>query len=173
MSESATAGARSHRGPSRRSVLAGGAAALAAAAIPIAAARAATAAGAAVGSGPPPLYLDTRYAFAERAADLVSRMTLAEKVAQLADGRFAAICDPCGLCRQLRTFWLVRLVSVVVKAASREAGPKIGRERRPRSPLFVCDRLRNAPCTPSNQNQRRDSGRKAYKDTCAPPGDAG
>ena len=30
-----------------------------------------------------PIYLDTRYTFAERAADLVSRMTLAEKVAQL------------------------------------------------------------------------------------------
>jgi beta-glucosidase-like glycosyl hydrolase len=30
-----------------------------------------------------PAYLDTRYSFAERAADLVSRMTLAEKVAQL------------------------------------------------------------------------------------------
>jgi beta-glucosidase-like glycosyl hydrolase len=32
---------------------------------------------------PIPLYLNTRYPFAERAADLVSRMTLAEKVAQL------------------------------------------------------------------------------------------
>jgi beta-glucosidase-like glycosyl hydrolase len=32
---------------------------------------------------PVPLYLDTHYSFAERAADLVSRMTLAEKVAQL------------------------------------------------------------------------------------------
>lgn len=32
---------------------------------------------------PVPLYQDTRYPFAERAADLVSRMTLAEKVAQL------------------------------------------------------------------------------------------
>ena len=30
-----------------------------------------------------PVYLDTHYSFAERAADLVSRMTLAEKVAQL------------------------------------------------------------------------------------------
>ena len=30
-----------------------------------------------------PIYLDTNYTFAERAADLVSRMTLAEKVAQL------------------------------------------------------------------------------------------
>jgi beta-glucosidase len=30
-----------------------------------------------------PIYLDTHYSFAERAADLVSRMTLAEKVAQL------------------------------------------------------------------------------------------
>src|SRR5690348_8314251 len=32
---------------------------------------------------PVPVYLDTRYPPAERAADLVSRMTLAEKVAQL------------------------------------------------------------------------------------------
>ena len=30
-----------------------------------------------------PIYLNTHYSFAERAADLVSRMTLAEKVAQL------------------------------------------------------------------------------------------
>src|SRR5262249_4412576 len=30
-----------------------------------------------------PIYRDTRYSFAERAADLVSRMTLAEKVLQL------------------------------------------------------------------------------------------
>src|SRR2546426_1575460 len=30
-----------------------------------------------------PIYLDTRYSFAERAADLVSRMTLSEKVQQL------------------------------------------------------------------------------------------
>jgi beta-glucosidase len=34
-------------------------------------------------SAPVPIYLDTNYSFAERAADLVSRMTLAEKVAQL------------------------------------------------------------------------------------------
>ena len=41
-------------------------------------------AGAAPASAPTrPVYLDTRYSFAERAADLVSRMTLAEKVAQL------------------------------------------------------------------------------------------
>ncbi len=35
------------------------------------------------GSGTGPIHLDTRYSFAERAADLVSRMTLAEKVGQL------------------------------------------------------------------------------------------
>jgi beta-glucosidase-like glycosyl hydrolase len=35
------------------------------------------------GSGQTPLYRDTQYSFAERAADLVSCMTLAEKVAQL------------------------------------------------------------------------------------------
>ena len=34
-------------------------------------------------SGTTPIYLDTHYSFAERAADLVSRMTLPEKVAQL------------------------------------------------------------------------------------------
>jgi hypothetical protein len=32
---------------------------------------------------PAPIYLDTRFSFQERAADLLSRMTLAEKVAQL------------------------------------------------------------------------------------------
>src|SRR5258705_12682085 len=35
------------------------------------------------GSAQAPLYRDTHYSFAERAADLVSCMTLAEKVAQL------------------------------------------------------------------------------------------
>jgi beta-glucosidase-like glycosyl hydrolase len=34
----------------------------------------------------PPIYLNTRYSFAERAADLVSRMTLAEKLQQLNTG---------------------------------------------------------------------------------------
>lgn len=33
-----------------------------------------------------PIYLNTRYSFAERAADLVSRMTLAEKLQQLSTG---------------------------------------------------------------------------------------
>jgi beta-glucosidase-like glycosyl hydrolase len=38
-----------------------------------------------------PVYLDTHYSFAERAADLVSRMTLAEKVAQLQTNNAPAI----------------------------------------------------------------------------------
>ena len=38
-----------------------------------------------------PIYLDTHYSFAERAADLVSRMTLAEKVAQLRTNSAPAI----------------------------------------------------------------------------------
>ncbi|SDP00611.1 beta-glucosidase [Actinacidiphila guanduensis] len=38
-----------------------------------------------------PLYLDTHYSFAERAADLVSRMTLPEKVAQLQTNNAPAI----------------------------------------------------------------------------------
>jgi len=38
-----------------------------------------------------PIYLDTHHTFAERAADLVSRMTLAEKVAQLSTTRAPAI----------------------------------------------------------------------------------
>jgi beta-glucosidase len=38
---------------------------------------------AAADTPPKPIYLDTRYSFAERAADLVSRMTLPEKVLQL------------------------------------------------------------------------------------------
>jgi beta-glucosidase-like glycosyl hydrolase len=38
-----------------------------------------------------PIYLDTHYPFAERAADLVSRMTLAEKVAQLRTNSAPAI----------------------------------------------------------------------------------
>jgi beta-glucosidase len=43
------------------------------------------------GSGQTPLYRDTRYSFAERAADLVSCMTLAEKVAQLMSNSAPAI----------------------------------------------------------------------------------
>ena len=45
--------------------------------------HAAPTAGAATTSDTTPIYLQTRYPFAERAADLVSRMTLPEKVAQL------------------------------------------------------------------------------------------
>ena len=40
-------------------------------------------ASAAPAAAPTPIYLDTHYTFAERAADLVSRMTLPEKVGQL------------------------------------------------------------------------------------------
>jgi beta-glucosidase len=43
------------------------------------------------GSGQTPLYLDTRYTHAERAADLVSCMSLAEKVAQLMSNSAPAI----------------------------------------------------------------------------------
>ena len=43
------------------------------------------------GSGQTPLYRDTHYSFAERAADLVSCMTLAEKVAQLMSNSAPAI----------------------------------------------------------------------------------
>src|SRR5262249_4060421 len=43
------------------------------------------------GSGQTPLYRDTSYPFAERAADLVSCMTLAEKVAQLKTNSAPAI----------------------------------------------------------------------------------
>jgi beta-glucosidase-like glycosyl hydrolase len=42
-------------------------------------------------SNVPPLYLDTHYSFEERAADLVSCMTLAEKVAQLQTNNAPAI----------------------------------------------------------------------------------
>jgi beta-glucosidase-like glycosyl hydrolase len=50
-------------------------------------------AGAAPGAGDAgvPVYLNTHYSFAERAADLVSRMTLAEKVAQLQTNNAPAI----------------------------------------------------------------------------------
>jgi len=46
---------------------------------------------AAARSGTIPVYLDTHYSFAERAADLVSRMTLPEKVAQLHTNNAPAI----------------------------------------------------------------------------------
>ncbi|NUR60594.1 MAG: beta-glucosidase [Catenulispora sp.] len=68
-------------GSPRRAVALGAAAALSASLM--AAASAAPAAGAAAVSTATPIYLDTSYSFAERAADLVSRMTLPEKVAQL------------------------------------------------------------------------------------------
>jgi beta-glucosidase-like glycosyl hydrolase len=42
-------------------------------------------------SSPTPIYLNTKYSFAERAADLVSRMTLPEKVAQLRTNSAPAI----------------------------------------------------------------------------------
>jgi beta-glucosidase len=47
--------------------------------------------GAAANNNPLPIYLNTRYSFAERAADLVSRMTLPEKVAQLSTSSAPAI----------------------------------------------------------------------------------
>jgi beta-glucosidase len=43
------------------------------------------------GSSAAPLYLDTSYSFAERAADLVSCMTLSEKVQQLHTNNAPAI----------------------------------------------------------------------------------
>jgi beta-glucosidase len=103
-------GARVRRGvsgPSRRSVLATGAAGLALAAIPSAAVRAATVkAGRTTalsdGTSQTALYLDTSYSFAERAADLVSRLTLAEKVAQLQTNNAPAI-PRLGL--QQYTYW--------------------------------------------------------------------
>jgi beta-glucosidase len=49
-----------------------------------------------------PIYRDTRYSFAERAADLVSRMTLAEKVAQLRTDSAPAIAR---LGVQQYTYW--------------------------------------------------------------------
>ncbi len=43
------------------------------------------------GGGPLPIYMNPRYSFAERAADLVSRMTLPEKIAQLHTNNAPAI----------------------------------------------------------------------------------
>jgi beta-glucosidase len=54
------------------------------------------------GSGQAPLYRDTRYSFAERAADLVSCMTLAEKVGQLRSNSAPAIAR---LGVQQYTYW--------------------------------------------------------------------
>ena len=51
---------------------------------------------------PTPVYQDTHYSFAERAADLVSRMTLAEKVAQLHTNTAPAIAR---LGVQQYTYW--------------------------------------------------------------------
>ncbi|WP_051939089.1 glycoside hydrolase family 3 C-terminal domain-containing protein [Phaeacidiphilus oryzae] len=65
-----------------------------------AAAAAVTTAGG--GTGTTPIYLDTRYSFQERAADLVSRMTLDEKVQQLHTNNAPAI-PRLGL--QQYTYW--------------------------------------------------------------------
>ncbi len=64
-----------------------------AAGVPAAGARANSAASAqtAAATSAQPIYLNTHYSFAERAADLVSRMTLAEKVAQLQTNNAPAI----------------------------------------------------------------------------------
>ena len=50
-----------------------------------------TAQAAAAPAPPTPVYLDTHYTYAERAADLVSRMTLSEKVLQLHTNNAPAI----------------------------------------------------------------------------------
>ena len=71
----------------------GGRSAVALAALLGSAALAAPAASAGAGAAhaPLPIYLDTRYSFQDRAADLVSRMTLPEKVAQLSTTSAPAI----------------------------------------------------------------------------------
>ena len=70
----------------RALVAVGGSVIALAVAMPAGAGSAATPSGSTV-----PIYLDTSYSFAERAADLVSRMTLAEKVAQLRTNSAPAI----------------------------------------------------------------------------------
>ncbi|MGH3164935.1 MAG: glycoside hydrolase family 3 C-terminal domain-containing protein [Trebonia sp.] len=123
------AGPHYRRGPSRRSVLASSAAALALAAIPDVAARAATStragttARAAAGSSQTPLYLDTRYTFAERAADLVSRMTLAERVAQLQTNSAPAVPR---LSLQQYTYWSEALHGILTLGADTNPGTDTG-----------------------------------------------
>ncbi len=109
------ASALARRGPSSRKVLLvslrrvnGCAKLLAAELVPIKTGAPSTAPATPTTGGPPPpapptapapppvppggaIYRDTRYSFAERAADLVSRMTLAEKVAQLRTNSAPAI----------------------------------------------------------------------------------
>ena len=58
---------------------------------PAAVARTSPAAGTTQSTAGVPVYLNTRYSFAERAADLVSRMTLSEKVGQLQTNSAPAI----------------------------------------------------------------------------------
>ena len=65
--------------------------ALAAAALLVAGLPVVTAAPASAAAEPVPVYLDTRYSFEERSADLVSRMTLPEKVLQLHTNNAPAI----------------------------------------------------------------------------------
>ena len=48
-------------------------------------------AAAAESAAPGPIYLDTSYSFQERAADLVSRMTLQEKASQMVSSQSPAI----------------------------------------------------------------------------------
>ena len=50
--------------------------------------------GEAVGDPPPPIYQDTSYSFAERAADLVARMTPQQRATQLTSSQAPAIAQP-------------------------------------------------------------------------------
>ncbi|WP_052425293.1 glycoside hydrolase family 3 C-terminal domain-containing protein [Streptomyces fulvoviolaceus] len=74
---------RTARPPRTRRTLATGLCCLSLLGTAVATAPADTALTAAAGESTPPLYLDTRHSFEERAADLVSRMTLSEKAQQL------------------------------------------------------------------------------------------
>src|SRR5438552_3096153 len=68
-----------------------------------------------------PRYLDTRYSFAERAADLVSRLTLAEKVGQLRTSDAPAI-PRLGV--QRYTYWSEGQHGINRLGADAAAGPQ-------------------------------------------------
>jgi beta-glucosidase len=118
---------RSHRSPARRRwplAAVSVAALLAGAASPAgAAARAVSRAARPAASASPPIYLNTHYSYAERAADLVSRMTLAEKVAQLHTNSAPAI-PRLGV--QQYTYWSEGQHGVNTLGADTNSGPASG-----------------------------------------------
>src|SRR5260370_7284763 len=89
-----------------------------------------------------PVYLNTHYSFAERAADLVSRMTLAEKVQQLHTNNAPAI-PRLGV--QQYTYWSEGQHGINTLGANTNAGTPRGAAHSTTSPHPFTHTLAGAP----------------------------